>query len=148
MRFHKILVPFDNSPASARALDEALELAQVSGSRVRLVHVLDELALTQGFEPARLVFEDILAHLRQAGSKLLAAACGKAAAREVTADGVLAAGGPGRVCDHVVEEARRWQADLIVLGSHGRHGLGRLLLGSDAEQILRHAPVPVLVVRP
>ena len=52
-----------------------------------------------------------------------------------------------RVADLVVEQARQWGAELIVLGTHGRRGLGRALLGSDAEQVLRQAPVPVLLVR-
>jgi nucleotide-binding universal stress UspA family protein len=51
------------------------------------------------------------------------------------------------VFEHVAEHARNNNVDLIVLGSHGRRGIGRALMGSDAEQIIRHAPVPVLVVR-
>ncbi len=47
----------------------------------------------------------------------------------------------------MVETARTWGASLIVVGTHGRRGLGRLVLGSDAEQILRVAPVPVLLIR-
>jgi nucleotide-binding universal stress UspA family protein len=47
----------------------------------------------------------------------------------------------------VIEQAKAWGADLIVIGTHGRRGVGRLLLGSDAEQIVRMAPVPVLLVR-
>ena len=54
---------------------------------------------------------------------------------------------PGRVCDVVVEQAKEFGADLIVLGTHGRRGVSRLLVGSDAEQIVRVAPVPVLLVR-
>jgi len=53
----------------------------------------------------------------------------------------------GRVCDLVAKAAVDWKADLLVIGTHGRRGLDRLLLGSDAEQILRTAPVPVLLVR-
>lgn len=53
----------------------------------------------------------------------------------------------GRVCDLVTAEAKTWPADLIVLGTHGRRGAGRMLLGSDAEQTLRMSPVPVLLVR-
>ena len=52
-----------------------------------------------------------------------------------------------RVCDLVVEQAREWKADLIVIGSHGRRGMSRLFLGSDAELVVRLAPVPVLLVR-
>ena len=54
---------------------------------------------------------------------------------------------PGRVCDVAVEQAKAAGADLIVLGTHGRRGVGRMLMGSDAEQILRIAPTPVLLVR-
>ena len=53
----------------------------------------------------------------------------------------------GRMCDLVVNEALAWHADLIVIGTHGRRGMSRALLGSGAEQILRRSPVPVLLVR-
>lgn len=53
----------------------------------------------------------------------------------------------GRLSDFVVEQAHIWKADLIVIGTHGRRGVRRLLLGSDAEQVLRTSPVPVLLVR-
>ena len=52
------------------------------------------------------------------------------------------------VSDVILDEARKWRADLIVMGTHGRRGVNRLLLGSDAERVLRSAPVPVLLVRP
>jgi len=51
------------------------------------------------------------------------------------------------VCDVVAEQASIWKADLIVIGTHGRRGAKRLLMGSDAEQIVRSAPAPVLLVR-
>jgi len=53
-----------------------------------------------------------------------------------------------RLCDVVAAQAKSWKADLIVIGSHGRRGVERALLGSDAERILRVAPVPVLLVKP
>jgi nucleotide-binding universal stress UspA family protein len=53
----------------------------------------------------------------------------------------------GRTADEIVREAKQWPADLIVLGTHGRRGLKRLAMGSDAEMVLRLAPVPVLMVR-
>ena len=52
-----------------------------------------------------------------------------------------------RLCDRVAEQVKEWGADVIVLGTHGRRGVGRMLLGSDAEQIVRTATVPVLLVR-
>jgi nucleotide-binding universal stress UspA family protein len=53
----------------------------------------------------------------------------------------------GRAADFIVEQARKWRADLIVLGTHGRRGVRRLVMGSDAEQVIRATRVPVLLVR-
>ena len=69
------------------------------------------------------------------------------AAQGVAVDAVLLESFAARVSDLVVEQALGWKADLIVIGTHGRRGVRRMLLGSDAEQILRQAPVPVLLVR-
>ncbi|MDP2256140.1 MAG: universal stress protein [Polaromonas sp.] len=145
--YHQILVPVDGSPTSERALDEAIRLAQLSGARLQLVHVVDELGYVNGFEPPMNYVNEIIPLMRVAGEKLLAHDKQKALDKGVNVDCVLIEEGPGRICDHVAEQARRAKADLIVVGSHGRRGIGRMLLGSDAEQIMRHAPVPVLVVR-
>jgi nucleotide-binding universal stress UspA family protein len=145
--YHQILVAVDGSPTSEKALDEAIRLAQLTGARLRLVHVVDELSYVNGFEPAMNYLNEIIPLMREAGEKLLAHERQKAVDKGVEADSVLIVEGPGRICDHVAEQARRIKADLIVVGSHGRRGIGRVLLGSDAEQIVRHAPVPVLVVR-
>jgi len=146
-RFHRILVPFDGSSASDRGLDEAIELAQVSRSHLRILHVMDELPWTNGFETGHAMLQDVLPRMRQAGEKLLAAACAKVAARDLPAEGALVVDVAGRICEHVAAEALSWKADLIVVGTHGRRGVDRMLMGSDAEQIMRHAPVPVLMVR-
>lgn len=146
-RFHRILVPFDDSPAALRALDEAIALGELSGSKLRLVHVMDELAWTNGFEPAVALVRDIVPRMRQAGEKLLAEGCARAAQKQVSAEGELIIGVSGRICELIATEATNWAADLIVVGTQARHGVDRLLMGSDAELILRHAPVPVLLVR-
>lgn len=146
-RYHQILVPVDGSPTSEKALDEAIRLAELSGASLRLVHVVDELSYVNGFESAMNYVNEIIPVMREAGEKLLAHCKKKAEDKGVSADCVLVMEGPGRICDHVSEQAKLAKADLIVVGSHGRRGIGRVLLGSDAEQIVRHAPVPVLVVR-
>lgn len=143
--YRQFLVPFDGSPTSEKALDEAIRLARLTGAR--LLHVVDELSYVNGFETATNYINEIVPLMQAAGEKLLALARQKAQAQGVDADSVLVVGGPGRICEHVAEQARSAQADLIVVGSHGRRGIGRVLLGSDAEQIVRTAPVPVLVVR-
>lgn len=145
--YHQILVPVDGSPTSQKALHEAIRLAQLTGARLRLIHIVDELSYVNGFEPAMNYLNEIIPLMREAGEKLLAHERQKALDKGVEVDSVLMVEGSGRICDHVAEQARRAKADLIVVGSHGRRGIGRVLLGSDAEQIVRHAPVPVLVVR-
>ncbi|HQS01099.1 MULTISPECIES: universal stress protein [unclassified Polaromonas] len=145
--YHQILVPFDGSPTSEKALDEAIRLARLTGARLRLLHVVDELSYVNGFETAMNYTNEIVPLMQAAGEKLLALGRQKAVDQGVDTDSVLIVGGPGRICEHVAEQARSAGADLIVVGSHGRRGMGRVLMGSDAEQIVRTAPVPVLVVR-
>lgn len=145
--YQRILVPVDGSPTARRGLQEAIKLARLTGARLRLMHVVDELALASGLEAATMMTGDMLQLLRQGGERLLAKERARAEKAGVAADSVLADSLAGRICDQVVAQAKAWRADLIVLGTHGRRGVGRLLLGSDAEMIVRLATVPVLLVR-
>lgn len=147
MSYQRILVPVDGSATSSRGLDEAIRLARVTGARLHLLHVVDELTFATGFETGATYLGDIVPLMREAGQAIVAEGCARAAAAGIPADGTLCDRFAVRVCDAIVDEAREWKADLIVLGTHGRRGVGRLLLGSDAEQVLRLAQVPVLLVR-
>lgn len=146
-RFHKILVAVDGSPGSDLALAEAIKLAQAQGGRLRLVHVMDELRWVNGFESAQAFIDDMLPRMREAGGKLLARGLARALAANVETESELVVRSAGRVAAAVADEAKRWGADLIVAGTRGRRGIDRLLLGSVAEQIVRHAGTPVLLVR-
>jgi nucleotide-binding universal stress UspA family protein len=146
-RFRHILVPIDGSPTAEKALDEAIRLAVFSGAKISLMYVIDALSHVTDFEPATHYVQQTLPLLRSAGEDLLAREGEKVLAHGLQVECVLIAEAPGRICEHVAEQAVLGQADLIVLGSHGRRGVKRVLMGSDAEQIIRHAPVPVLVVR-
>lgn len=141
--YKRILVPVDGSATSLKALDAALQMAREGAGRVRIVHVLDELAYLSGYGPVG----DLLAVARDYGNKVLADALARAKASEVPAEALLLEVPGGRLGELVAREATSWGADLVVVGTHGRHGLGRVLLGSGAEQVLRLAPVPVLAVR-
>jgi len=141
--YKRILVPVDGSPTSTRGLDEAISLARLTGAGIRLVHVLDQLAFTTGLEAYSV---DVFGILKDAGEKILQQMKARAAAAGVDATTYLSEPLAGRVCDVVVDQAKAFGADLIVLGTHGRRGMGRLFLGSDAEQILRSATVPVLLI--
>ncbi|MBQ1763976.1 MAG: universal stress protein [Aquincola sp.] len=147
MAYQRILVPVDGSATSQRGLQEAIALARLTGGRLRLLHVVDELSFATGFETGTAFLGDVIPLMREAGQAVLQQACTQAETAGVPAEPVLCDRFATRVCDAVTQEARQWRADLIVLGTHGRRGVGRLLLGSDAEQVLRLAQVPVLLVR-
>ena len=142
-----ILVPVDASPTSDRGLEEAVKLAKLTGARLRLIHVVDELIYTAGMESFGAMTADLLLLVQKGGEQILKTGKTRVEASGVPVDTALFDSFAGRVCDLVVAEAIKWPADLIVLGTHGRRGVGRVFLGSDAEQIVRLAPIPVLLVR-
>ena len=145
--YQRILVPVDGSQTSNKALTTALQMAKDLGGRIRLLHVVDGFAGLGGFDMYGGYPDDLLAILRENGNKILADAMAIAQSAGVEADQVLSDNFAERLGESVVAAAKHWNADLIVIGTHGRHGIGRVLLGSGAEQIIRMAPVPVLVVR-
>ena len=146
--YKRILVSIDGSPTSDKGLDEAARLAKLCGAGLRLIHIVDPIPATTGYSVmGRTTAQDIAA-VENAGRELLDA--GKQRALAVGAgdvDTVLVDRTMGRISERIVEQAKSWGAELIVIGTHGRHGVGRMLLGSDAEQTVRIAPVPVLLVR-
>ena len=144
--YQRILVPIDGSATSLQGLDEALRLARLTGARLRLIHVVDELKYVTGFETFATYSGDVVPLMAEAGKQILEQGRARAQRAGIEADSVLFTSLAGRVSELVVEQAKAWNADLIVIGTHGRHGVARAVLGSDAEQVLRMAPVPVLLV--
>ena len=147
--YQRILVPFDGSPTSTRGLDEALRIAQMTHGRLRVLHVIDELSLglALGACGGYVGDFDCIGAMRDDAQQMLQKARDSAAAAGIEVETVLHDTYAGQVHELVNAEARQWPAELIVLGTHGRRGVGRMLLGSSAEKILRSAPVPVLLVR-
>jgi nucleotide-binding universal stress UspA family protein len=145
--YKRILVPVDGSETSNKALVTALQLAREGGGSVRLAHVLEDLTYLAGYEQFGGYSGDLLGIMQEAGNRILHDGMDMARAAGVQADSILFDKLGERLSEVIAGAAREWSADLIVLGTHGRRGVGRALLGSGAEQILRQAPVPVLVVR-
>ena len=147
MGYKRILVPVDGSATSKAGLREAITLAKGQGAQLQLVHVADQhyIAL-MGIESSGAIGE-MMETTKRVGRGILRNA--EAAARKagVKASSVLLETVTGPAADPIVRQAKKWGADLIVLGTHGRRGVRRLLMGSDAEQIVRYAPVPVMLVR-
>ena len=145
--YSKILVPVDGSDTSNRGLAEAIRLARLSGGRLKLLHVIDMLSFVTSPDAGLVMTPEILELIKQGGQQILATARRTVEDAGLQAETVLCEGFAGRVCDFVIDEAQKWGAEVIVLGTHGRRGVGRVLVGSDAEQVVRSSPVPVLLVR-
>ena len=144
--YQKILVAVDGSTASLRGLDEAIKVAKSTGGRLLLVHVVDELVIATDYVPT-VYSAPIFEALREAGARVLAQAATVVRRADLSCEQKLVETLSGRVADQIVKQAAEWRADLIVIGTHGRRGLKRLALGSDAEMVLRLSWVPVLLIR-
>jgi nucleotide-binding universal stress UspA family protein len=145
--YEHILIAVDGSSTSAKALDEAIQLARQLKSTLRLVHVVDS-AMIDMDNGGLLSMSEVMDNLREGGSKLLKKSVAHAEAAGVAAESqLLETLGVTRVATEIVEEAKKWPADLIMLGTHGRRGFAHLLLGSVAEDVIRMATVPVLLIR-
>jgi nucleotide-binding universal stress UspA family protein len=145
--YTKILVPVDGSPTSNRGLDEAIKLARLTGAKLKLLHVVDLLTIAMTPEAGAGLTAQMVDLLTEGGKTILADARARVQAADLDVDTELIDSLAVRVCDQVVDVAKAWGADLIVIGTHGRRDVGRLMIGSDAEQIVRRAPAPVLLVR-
>ena len=145
MAYKRILVPVDGSPTAAQGLKAAIKLARETRAKLCLLHVVAEYtALTT--PDAAINIGPVLEAMKSAGRKTLERCARSARAAGVNPEIALAEDIGGRVADEIVAYARRWRSDLIVMGTHGRRGVTRVLLGSDAELVVRYSPVPVLLV--
>jgi nucleotide-binding universal stress UspA family protein len=136
--YHRILVPIDGTEISTRGLSEAIKLAKNQGSQIRLFHVANERLSDSGGV--------ILGSTSEDGQNILNAAAAIAAQAGVDVENVLVSTSAGSPAGLIIAQAKEWPADLIVMGTHGRRGLSRLAMGSNAEGVVRCASVPVLLV--
>ena len=141
--YKRILVPLDGSGTSQKALIAALELARDAGGCIRVLHSLEKVAHVVSYE----YVGQVLDHAREAAARVVDDALEVARAAGVEADSRLVDAPDQSLGQVVAGAATEWQADLIVVGTHGRRGFSRMLLGSGAEQVIRLAPTPVLVIR-
>jgi nucleotide-binding universal stress UspA family protein len=144
-RFGQILHASDFSPASRRAFDQALGLAKANGAALTLVHVLEPVILwAEDAYVSPQAYDRLLTSARTTAAKQLDALVRRAKTAGVRVTGRLVEGNPREA---IPRAAKRSHADLIVVGTHGRTGLGKLLLGSVAERVVATAPCAVLTVR-
>jgi nucleotide-binding universal stress UspA family protein len=147
--YQKILVPVDGSEASTLGLAEAIQLAKDRGASIRVMHVVNELVVTGPYHAAYAAYGvgTVIDLLRKEGKALLEQARARVSGAGVKVDTVFEESIGGQAGSYIVEQSVAWPADLIVMGTHGRRGVRRMLMGSDAEYVVRHASVPVLLVR-
>ena len=141
MGFKRILIAVDNEAVAAHAADVGADLARSLGADVALIHVIDPspaVGVEFGISP-----DELIAQTKQDGKRLLAGFRQRLSLQPPALEFVQA----GTPSTEIVKAAREWPADLIVIGSHGRGGAQRVLLGSVAEAVMRHTSCPVLVIR-
>lgn len=145
--YAKILVPVDDSPTSEAGLSEAIRLGKLCGSQLRLVHIVEKLPYFAEAAVYEVNANALVTDIAADAELLLERLAERVRAEGLAVDTRLVASGGHQVDAYVNEQANAWPADLVVLGTHGRRGVERILGGSVAEQVVRHADMPVLLVR-
>jgi nucleotide-binding universal stress UspA family protein len=142
--FHRILMATDFTPASEPALKEAIEMAKGNGTELLIAHAYHppDLVLTQSVAAG--VYEEWDQNLRAETEEKLQPLLGKARLEGVKAQGLVLSGAP---YEAIAEAAKENDADLIVMGTHGRKGVSRFFVGSVASRVISTAPCPVMTVR-
>jgi len=142
----RIVVAIDGSSTSRRALREAVKLAKERRSALRIVHVVDLINVNVETPYNLTEYE---ASVRKTGDQILkrAAAIADKAGVEAKTRLLEVRQFGDRIANEIAREAKDWQADLIVIGTHGRRGFSHLFLGSVAESVMRIAPTSVLLIR-
>jgi len=140
--YDTILLPTDSSDAMGPVIEHAVELASVHGATVHALYVANTDSL-RGL-PAETGWENVTEALHREGERALAAVESSADQRDIPVEGTVQEGSPA---DEIVAYADETDCDIVVMGTHGRSGVDRLLLGSVAETVVRSSTVPVLTVR-
>ena len=136
----KILIAHDGSKSSEKALKKAFEIAEKFGSSVTVISVVPELYLTELMEVDRIrILETLTDEAKKTMDRIKTKTAGFKPVRTIIRQGDPA--------EEVLETAKKIKADLIVTGSHGRHGAQRFLLGSVSSKIVDHALCAVLIVK-
>jgi len=148
--YKRIFVAYDASSCAIKALDEAIHLAKSQAATLCVAHVDDGAATAHGGLDIHAYVEgldQVTGQIHEQSEHLLDAAVAKAQAAGCQVVRQLVAAAHRRPAEAIAEAAREWGADLIVVGTHGRRGFQRLLVGSVAENLVRIASTSLLLVR-
>jgi len=144
--YKKILVPTDGSDTAARGLEEAVRLAKDQGAKLRLLYVLSDAHVSA---PLLGVVDtgELLARIRNDAQAILDKGRATALAAGVQAETAIVEWYTAHIGEAVIDDAEKSGIDLIVMGTHGRRGFARAVLGSAAEFVARHTRIPLLLLR-
>ena len=143
--YKRILVPVDGSAASMHGLQQAVRFAKDQRAHLRIIHVVDEAVLAQYPDLVDTTGQLVEAFISD-GKKTLDDAMVLAKRLGIKAERVLYTKLLGALADVILKEAKKWRADIIVMGTHGQSGIKHFFLGSDAEAIARSTLLPVLLI--
>ncbi len=143
--YKRILVPVDGSAVSALGLLEAVRFAKDQRARLRIVHIVDESTLIQYPESVDITGK-ILESFVKDGEKTLRDAVALARRHRIKPEHVLYKTLVGALSDVILKEAKKWRADIIVMGTHEQGKVRHFFLGSNAETIARSTRLPVLLI--
>ena len=142
--FNRIYTPIDNSDISDRVLNEALDLAKVSGAAVRIAHVVNLEQITFGIEMVGVAeLKDTLLGI---ANKLMVHVKEQVKAKEVNAEVVLLENYGSDLATLLVDDAKAWNADLFILGSHHLGSFSHFITGGVAEDIAHDSEIPILLI--
>jgi len=144
--FKRILVAIDGSRTADRGFKAALNMAKEQDAQLHILHVVDARAPVL-YPDGSAYVDEIISLLRDGGKKILGKAEAAASSAGVKYKSTMVETMGLPVADVIVQQAKKLRADVIVLGTHGRRGLSRLVMGSDAEGVLREASVPVMLIK-
>ncbi|MFZ2314451.1 MAG: universal stress protein [Gammaproteobacteria bacterium] len=147
MVYKRILVAVDGSDTSILAMQEAIALAKDQQATLKLVYVVDEFMVVS--EGVPFDFKKYEASIRKHGQSILnkMEALAKKEGLSIESSLIENTDYSTRIPEKIVQESINWQADLIIIGTHGRRGFSHLMLGSVAEGVIRLASIPVLLIR-
>lgn len=144
MKIERILFPIDFSEGAMNALDYAISLAKEYNAKLYLLHVVHDVSMTAGWQVPHIRIDELYRSMEESASKELEKCCQEELKGVKDIEKIVLKGIPD---DEILKVARDKKIDLIIIGTHGRTGIDRLLFGSTAEKVVRKAPCPVLSVR-
>ena len=139
MSFKDILLPTDGSEFTKGAVEKALELAELSGGKITALYVLDRALFSTGNNAA---VSDAFGSLEREGSMATAYVAARGKERGIEVEEMTLEGSPAKM---ILQESEKY--DIVVMGTLGRTGLSKLIIGSVADKVIQNARCPVMVVR-